>query len=322
MAIHRLRSCVQHDFDALNTLIFETIKEGAQDTIDIVGHIIRGGGKQLRPLVVLVAGRACGYTGTEHIKLAAMIEFLHTATLLHDDVIDESDMRRGRETANKIWGDKISILIGDYLFTHYVQFMIGFDNLKISQLMTDTAFQISFGELRQHNNRHQTNLSEKEYFEVIQAKTSKLFAASSCVPTILHNASDAVQKGMYDYGWHLGTAFQLIDDALDYCGDSSVFGKNIGDDLAFGTPTLPLLHALKHGNELQQKQIRHTLEHGELGNLPEILRTIEETQAIDYTKKVAEAEVDKAISALSVIPDSEYKTALIDLAQYSLTRDR
>lgn len=250
-----------------------------------------------------------------------MVEFLHTATLLHDDVIDESGMRRGRETANKIWGDKVSILVGDYLFTQYVQLMIDFNNMKINQLMTDTAFEISFGELKQHNNRHRAQLTENEYYDVIRAKTSKLFAASSCVPAILHNQPDAVQKGMYDYGWHLGTAFQLIDDALDYCGNATVFGKNIGDDLAYGTPTLPLIYALKHGSNTQQQQILHTLEHGGLDHLPDILRTIEETKAIEYTKQVAATEVDRAISALNVIPDSEYKEALVQLAHYSLSRD-
>ena len=321
MTIHRLRKCVESDYDALNAMIFDKIKDGAHLVTDIVSHIIQGGGKQLRPLVVLLSSHACGYKGTQHIELAAMVEFLHTATLLHDDVIDESKMRRGRETANTIWGDKVSILVGDYLFTQYVQIMISFENVKINQLMTDTAFQISFGELQQHDNRHKHSLTETEYFGVICAKTSKLFAASSCVAAILSNADDRVQKAMYEYGLHLGTAFQLIDDALDYCGDATVFGKNIGDDLAFGTPTLPLIHALRNGSTIQQEQIRHALEHGSLENLTEILIAIKETKAIEYTKKMAVTEVDTAISALNAIPDSEYKTALIELAHYAVSRD-
>lgn len=321
MTIHRLRECVQSDFDSLNNLIFDMIKDGPPFVTDIVNHIICGGGKQLRPLVIFLSSRACGYGETERVLLATMVEFLHTATLLHDDVIDESKMRRGRETANTIWGDKISILVGDYLFTQYVRIMIDFKNNNVNQLMTDTAFQISFGELQQHDNRHKHGLTEDHYFEVIRAKTSKLFAASSAIASVLGNAEEQVKKGMYDYGLHLGTAFQLIDDALDYCGDSAVFGKNIGDDLAFGTPTLPLIYALKHGNAKQQEQIKYALEHGSLDHLQDILQAIEETKAIEYTKKRAEAEVNNAISALCVIPDSEYKNALIELARYAISRD-
>lgn len=319
--MHRLRALVQTDFEAVNTLIMDKVHNHTGLIDDLSNHIIQSGGKRLRPLLVLLASHACGYSGTHHITLAAMIEFFHTATLLHDDVIDESKLRRGRETANEIWGDKESILVGDYLLTQYMQMMIQLGDLNIMTLLTDTAYKITCGELKQLENRHKLSVTEAEYFDVIQAKTSFLFAASASLGAFVSHAGESMQTALYDYGLHLGNAFQLIDDALDYCNDPQTIGKNIAGDLQHGIATLPLLHAQKHGSTEQQQLIQKTLSTGSLEHLSEILQAIDETRGIHYTKEVAAAEVDRAIQALHTLPDSVYKTALSDLAQYAITRD-
>ncbi len=321
MEITHLRALVSQDFEAVTALINDKIQSQITLIDKLANHIIRSGGKRLRPLIVLLASQACNYKGRDHILLAAMLEFFHTATLLHDDVIDESTLRRGRETANEIWGSKASILVGDYLFTQYMQLMIDVGDLKIMQFLTDISLQIGCGELQQLSNRHNIALSLEEYFEVIRAKTSLLFAASSSLGAMIGQSSEPVQKAMYDYGLHLGNAFQLIDDALDYCSDAQTIGKNIGDDLADGKATLPILHALKHGTPAQQQKIKESLEKGTLEHLPEILDAITSTNAIDFTREAAAKEVEHAISALQIIPSSVYKDALIDLAKYAINRD-
>ena len=321
MEITHLRALVSEDFEAVNALIIEKIQSQISLIDDLANHIVKSGGKRLRPLIVLLASHACNYKGKHHILLAAMIEFFHTATLLHDDVIDESTLRRGRETANEIWGSKASILVGDYLFTQYMQLMINVGDLSIMQMLTDISLQIGCGEIQQLSNRHNTALTIEEYFEVIRAKTSLLFAASSSLGAMVSKAAEPVQKALYDYGLHVGNAFQLIDDAFDYCSDAQTIGKNIGDDLADGKATLPLIHALKHGTPVQQQQIRDSLSQGTLEYLPEILETIAATNAIEYTRTAAAKEVDNAISALQALPESAYKEALADLARYAIKRD-
>jgi octaprenyl-diphosphate synthase len=321
MTIHRLKTLVSDDFEAVNALILERIQSQV-DLIDALGsHIIQSGGKRLRPLLVLLACHACNYQGKEHITLAAMIEFFHTATLLHDDVIDESTLRRGRETANEIWGSKASILVGDFLFIQYMHLMIEVGDLDIMKLLNHVAQQISCGEIKQLANRHNYALSLDEYLDVIRSKTSLLFASSVSIAALITKSSPDIQQGLYTYGLHLGNAFQLIDDALDYCSDAQTIGKNIGDDLADGKATLPLLHVLKHGTPTQQNKIRESLEQGTLEYLPEILTAIEETKAIDYTRMIATKEVDIALSALQILPDSVYKEALAELAQYAIDRN-
>ncbi len=321
MTIQRVRALVSEDFDAVNDLILNKIQAQSGLIDDLANHIVQSGGKRLRPLIVLLASHACNYKGKHHISLAAMVEFFHTATLLHDDVIDESTLRRGRETANEIWGSKASILVGDYLFTQYMQLMIDVGDLNIMQLLTDMANQIGCGELKQLSNRHNHALTLNDYFDVIRSKTSLLFAASASLGALISKASDAVEKGLYDYGLHLGNAFQLIDDSLDYCSDSKTLGKNVGDDLADGKATLPLIHALKHGTPAQQLKIKESLEQGTLNYLPEVMVAIAETNAIEYTRSVAETEVTRAVSALQVLPDSVYKDALADIARYAVKRN-
>ena len=320
MAIDRLRALVSDDFNAVNNLIVDKIQSQVGLINDLSHHIVESGGKRLRPLIVLLASNACGYKGTAHIDLAAMVEFFHTATLLHDDVVDESTLRRGRQTANSIWGSKASVLVGDYLFTQSVQLMVNVRNFAILDLLATTSHQISCGEVKQLANRHNPALTFDDYFDVIRAKTALLFAAAACIGPILSDAPQVVRDNLYAYGLHLGNAFQLIDDALDYCSDAKTIGKNIGDDLADGKATLPLIHALQHGTPKQQEQIKESLKLGSLTYLPEILIALEETKAIAYTKQIAAEEIDSALTALVVLPESEYKTALIDLANFALVR--
>lgn len=321
MTIARIRALVKNDFDAVNRLIIDKIQSQINLIHDLSHHIVESGGKRLRPLLVLLTSNACGYQGDAHISLAAMVEFFHTATLLHDDVVDESMLRRGRETANSIWGSKASVLVGDYLFTQSVQLMVDVGNDKILKLLANTSHQISCAEVKQLANKHNAALNFEDYFDVIRAKTALLFAAAACIGPLLTNASEEVQNNIYAYGLHLGNAFQLIDDALDYCSDAETLGKNIGDDLADGKATLPLIHALKNGTPKQQEQIRESLMQGSLNYLPEILVAIEQTKAIEYTKQVARQEVDSALTSLFVLPESEYKTALKDLALFALERN-
>lgn len=320
MTINRIRAQVSEEFNAVNTLIIDKIQSQAGLIDDLSHHIVESGGKRLRPLLVLLASKACGYQGTDHIALAAMIEFFHTATLLHDDVVDESTLRRGRQTANSIWGSKASILVGDYLFTQSVQLMVDVGNSEVLKLIATTSLEISCGEVKQLSNRHNPALTFNEYFDVIRSKTALLFAAAAGIGAIISNASKETRNHLYAYGLHLGNAFQLIDDALDYCSDAKTLGKNIGDDLADGKATLPLIHALQHGSEQQQQQIKHSLKQGSLEYLPEILIALEETNAIEFTKKIAAEEVDKALTSLADIPESEFKNALKDLANFAIER--
>lgn len=320
MTVDRLRALVSQDFDAVNQLIMDKIQSQIGLIDDLSHHIVQSGGKRLRPLLVLLSSRACSYAGQDHITLAAMIEFFHTATLLHDDVVDESTLRRGRETANEIWGSKASILVGDYLFTQSVQLLVSINHWSIIRLLADTSHQISCGEVKQLVNRHNPAVSLSDYLDVIRAKTALLFAAAAAIGPLLGHANEATQKSMYDYGLHLGNAFQLIDDALDYCSDKHTIGKNIGDDLADGKATMPLLHALKHGTPEQKLVIEHSLKEGGLTHLDEILSAIESTKAIEFTKNYAAQEVDYALTALQILPESAYKQALTDLAHFALER--
>lgn len=321
MTIDRIRAHVSDEFNAVNTIIVEKIQSQVGLIDDLSKHIVESGGKRLRPMLVLLASKACGYQdGSHHVALAAMIEFFHTATLLHDDVVDESTLRRGRQTANSIWGSKASILVGDYLFTQSVQLMVEVNNPEVLKLIANTSLQISCGEVKQLSNRHNPALTFAEYFDVIRAKTALLFAASAGIGAIISDASQEVKDNLYAYGLHLGNAFQLIDDALDYCSNAKTLGKNIGDDLADGKATLPLIHALQHGTAEQQQKIKDSLTQGTLAHLPDILLALKETQAIEYTKQVAADEIDRALTALAILPDSPYKTALTDLANFAIER--
>lgn len=320
MPIHHVRSLVQGDFEAMNQLILSMVQEQIGLIDDLAGHVLESGGKRLRPLVVLLSSLACAYQGNQHITLAAMIELFHTATLLHDDVVDESTLRRGRKTANTIWGSKASILVGDYLFTIYLKLMLQVGHMGIMQLMANITHEVTCGEIKQLANRHQAQLNVDDYFDVIRSKTSLLFAASAAIGALISDADKTIETGLYAYGLHLGNAFQLIDDVLDLCSDAETLGKNIGDDIADGKATLPLLYALQLGSPNQQALIRDSLKTGTLEHLPQILEIIAETHAIAYTQQIATKETELALSALSVLPESIYKEGLKEIARFATER--
>ena len=321
MKIHQLQSLVRQDFTEVNNLIINLIQEQSGIIDDLSTHIIQSGGKRLRPLLVLLASHACNYSGQNHIKLAAMVEFLHTASLLHDDVIDDSELRRGRETAHKIWGSKASILVGDYLFTQYMQLMIDVGDMNIIQILTNIVHKITCSELKQLSNKNNPYITVNNYMEVIQSKTSSLFSVSARLGALISGANQETEDALTAYGLHLGNVFQLIDDALDYCSDAKIMGKNTGDDLADGKVTMPLIHALKNGTPDQQLAIIDSIKHGRREKFPEILAIIISTKAIEYTKMVAAAEAELAKKILCVLPESRHKSAMLGLVDYALHRD-
>jgi len=320
MTLTAIRDLVQADYDAVNQFIKNDLQSQLNLIDELSQHIISSGGKRLRPLVVLLSTNACNYQGHTHISLAAAIEYFHTATLLHDDVIDESTLRRGKDTANTIWGSKASILVGDYLFSQAFQFMVASNNITILSLLSETATTITCGEVQQLMNRNDPQLSEQQYMDVIYKKTAILFSASAQIGAILAARPDQEVQAMADYGLYLGNAFQLIDDALDYCGLTTTIGKNVGDDLAEGKATLPLIHALHHSNKQQQQVIHQAIQKNSTDNLEEISAIIKSTKAIDYTYQIAQKEIDKALTALQIIPNSVYKEGLEKLAHFVIDR--
>ncbi len=321
MTIDRIRALVSEDFDAVNTLIINKLQSQVGLIDELSSHIIKSGGKRLRPLIVLLSAHAFNYKGDHHIPLAAMVEFFHTATLLHDDVVDDSTLRRGQETANEIWGSKASILVGDYLFTQSVKLMVDTGIQSVLKLMANASHEITCGEVKQLANRHNPSLELDAYFDIIRAKTSVLFAASACIGTLITEQTPEIEKAMYQYGLHLGNAFQMVDDALDYCSNPQQLGKNIGDDLADGKATMPLIHAYRIGTPAHRDLIEQSILQGKIENLDAIYEALEATDAINYTKNYARSEIDSAINALMIIPDSHYKKALIDLALFAVDRD-
>jgi octaprenyl-diphosphate synthase len=286
----------------------------------LAGYIIDGGGKRLRPVTVLLAAQACGYTGVRHIDAAAIIEFIHTATLLHDDVVDESSLRRGRETANAIWGNQASVLVGDFLYSRSFQMMVDIGNMRVMEILADTTNTIAEGEVMQLLNCHDPDTSEERYMAVIHCKTAKLFEAAAQLGAVLAGRPEAEERALARFGLHLGTAFQLIDDVLDYNASSAELGKNIGDDLAEGKPTLPLIHAMRHGTSEEVRIIREAIEQGGLERIDIVTRTIESTGALDYTARLADEQAEQAIANLALLPQSPAKDALISLARFAVNR--
>jgi octaprenyl-diphosphate synthase len=286
-------------------------------------YIVSGGGKRLRPMLVVLAARALGYQGDKHITAAAFVEFIHTATLLHDDVVDESDMRRGKETANAAFGNAASVLVGDYIYTRSFQMMTSLRSLKILDVMSEATNVIAEGEVQQLMNCNDPNTTEDNYMQVIYSKTARLFEAATQISAIITEAPIEVEVALQDYGRYLGTAFQLIDDVLDYVADGKEMGKNVGDDLSEGKPTLPLLHAMHNGNEAQSAMIREAIEKSNgMDKLNDILAAMHEAGSLEYTQQRAEEEADKAIAALAPIAESDYKEALIQLAHLAVKRTK
>lgn len=321
MNIKNIQALAQQDMTAVNDLIFSKLHSDVALINQLGVYIINGGGKRMRPLLTVLAARAIGYQGNEHLQLAAIVEFIHTSTLLHDDVVDESNMRRGRETANAMFGNSASVLVGDFLYSRSFQMMSELRNLNIMDILSDATNIIAEGEVLQLMNCNDPDTTEDSYMKVIYCKTAKLFEAATRLAAVIAKQDQATEMAMLNYGKHLGTAFQLVDDIMDYTADAQAMGKNVGDDLAEGKPTLPLLYAMAHGNEQQKNMIRSAIEHGDgMEHLDDILAAMKETGALVYTQDKAEQEADKAIHAIAILPESEYKQALISLAHIAANR--
>ena len=285
-------------------------------------YIINSGGKRLRPALVILSSGAFGYTGRYHHDLAAIIEFIHTATLLHDDVVDASELRRSKATANALFGNAASVLVGDFLYSRAFQMMVEVDNMRIMQVLADATNTIAEGEVLQLLNCRNPDVNEENYLQVIRYKTAKLFEAATRLGAILSNVTTEEEESMAAYGMHLGTAFQLTDDMLDYSGDYHDTGKNLGDDLAEGKPTLPLIYAMKTGSKKQAETVSKAIQNGgEEGALEAVLQVIHETDALGYARKKAEAESCMATEAISLLPDSHYKECLLQLATFAVARN-
>ncbi|HEY0721920.1 MAG TPA: octaprenyl diphosphate synthase [Gammaproteobacteria bacterium] len=320
MDIQAVYTLVADDRQAVDALIRQRLHSDVVLINQISHYIINSGGKRMRPVLVLLSARAFGYEGTDHHELAAVIEFIHTATLLHDDVVDASELRRGRDTANAVWGNEASVLVGDFLYSRAFQMMVGVQNMRVMEILAQATNTIAEGEVKQLLNIHNTETTEEVYLDVIRSKTAKLFESAAQLGAVLAGRPVEEEQALAAYGMYLGTAFQLIDDALDYSSSSEELGKNIGDDLAEGKPTLPLLYTLHYGNEAQRELIHSVIEHGGKDRIEEVIAAIESTGAIAYTSRSAQIEADKAIAQLAILPDSPYKEALIALAQYAVSR--
>ncbi len=320
MDIQQLYNLVAADQQAVDTLIRQRLHSDVVLINQVSEYIINSGGKRLRPVLVLLSAGAFGYRGSYHHELAAVVEFIHTATLLHDDVVDESDMRRGKETANNVWGNAPSVLVGDFLYSRAFQMMINVKSMRVMEILSEATNIIAEGEVMQLLNVHNADLDEAGYLEVIRYKTAKLFESASQLGAVISERSADEEAAMARYGMHLGTAFQLVDDVLDYSASSDELGKNIGDDLAEGKPTLPLIYTINNGTPEQATLVREAVEQGGIERIEEIRQAIESVGAIAYTARTAREEADRAIAALSIIGESPYKEALIALANYSVER--
>jgi octaprenyl-diphosphate synthase len=284
-------------------------------------YIIGAGGKRMRPAMLLMVAQALGYQGSHQHLMAAVVEFIHTATLLHDDVVDESDLRRGRSTANAVFGNAASVLVGDYLYSRAFEMMVDVDSMRIMQIMSGATTVIAEGEVLQLLNIHDPDVSEERYLQVVRFKTAKLFEAVAEAGAVLAGATPEQQSAAAAYGRHIGTAFQLVDDVLDYSGEAAALGKNVGDDLREGKPTLPLIRVLEVGTADQKALIRQAIEHGE-ADFDAVALAIQETGALEHARQSAMAEADLARQALAAFPASGYKDSLLTLCDFAVDRDR
>ena len=322
MNLEQIIDLTQDDMAAVNASILEQLNSEVSLINQLGYYIISGGGKRIRPMIAVLTARALSYEGDKHIKVAALIEFIHTATLLHDDVVDESDMRRGKATANAAFGNAASVLVGDFIYTRAFQMMTDLESLPVLALMAKAVNVIAEGEVQQLINCNDPDITEDSYMQVIYSKTARLFEAASQSSAMLAGGTQEQILALQDYGRYLGTAFQLIDDLLDYDADGETLGKNTGDDLDEGKPTLPLLHAMQHGDKEQSAMIRNAIEEGNGRHLLEpVLAAMHQWGSLEYTRQRAEEEADKAIKALQVLPDSVYRSALEGLAHLSVKRD-
>ncbi len=309
-----------NDMTAVDRLISASLASDVALVSQVSEYIVMSGGKRLRPLIVLLAARAFGYTGEQHVRAAAIIEFIHTATLLHDDVVDSSARRRGQDSANTVFGNQASVLVGDFLYSRAFQMMVEIDSMRVMQILADATNTIAAGEVMQLMNVHDPDTTEEAYRQVIYRKTARLFEAGAQIAAVLAERSAADEEAMIRYGQELGTAFQLVDDALDYDASAEELGKNLGDDLAEGKPTLPLIYAMEHGSTDDKELIRKAILQGGIDQFERITAIIESTGALQYTAARAQEAADKAIAALSDVPDSEYKQALTAVADFAVQR--
>ncbi len=320
------------DFDAIKQLTFSEAKAVDQLIIDelhsdvilineIGRYIVGNGGKRLRPMLLLLSAKALGNVSQNHLILAAVVEFIHTATLLHDDVVDESDLRRGKESANAVWGNAASVLVGDYLYSSAFEMMVRTDNMRVMGLLSKTTTAIAEGEVLQLLNCNNPETTEEKYLEVIARKTAILFSAATQLAAIISGSSIEIEIALANYGQHLGIAFQLIDDALDYKASTEELGKNLGDDLAEGKPTLPLIYAIQNGSPEEAEIIISAIKTGNRDVFNDVYTVVKRTKAIDYTENRADEEAQKAIDSLSILPESNYKNALILLAKFAVQRN-
>tara|TARA_B100000965_G_C19597290_1_gene760838 strand:- start:3253 stop:4221 length:969 start_codon:yes stop_codon:yes gene_type:complete len=311
---------VAGDFAAVNQLILDQLHSRVP-LVEKIGHyIISAGGKRLRPLVVLLSARACGADSSEQHTLAAIIEFLHTATLLHDDVVDTSDLRRGRSTANALWGNAPSVLVGDFLYSRAFEMMVALGNMQVMQILANATNVIAEGEVLQLSKVRDANTDEATYMEVIRSKTAMLFEAASHSAAVLAGAKTDQIEALREFGDALGIAFQLMDDLLDYSGDAAEMGKNVGDDLAEGKPTLPLIYTMRHGTEEQAALVRQAIQKGGTEDITPIREAVTASGALDYTARLAQQHADRAIALLDTLPASEYRDALEQLARFAVKR--
>jgi octaprenyl-diphosphate synthase len=320
VTLEQLYALIGPDMKAVDAVIRHRLHSEVVLVRQVAEYIIQSGGKRLRPALVLLAAGALDYRGTHHHDLAAVVEFIHTATLLHDDVVDESALRRGRDTANAMFGNAASVLVGDFLYSRAFQMMVEVDDMRVMRVLSDATNVIAEGEVLQLMNCHDADVDEERYLQVIRYKTAKLFEAAGQLGAILGGASPEVERGLADYGMHLGTAFQIIDDVLDYSGAEAETGKHLGDDLAEGKPTLPLIYVMQHGAPEQAALVRNAIEQGGRDDFAAVLAVVRGSGALDHARRVAEAEARLAIEAISDLPSSQYKESLLQLPAFAVSR--
>ena len=322
MSIEAIREFIAADMQAIDRVIRSRLQSGVVLISQVAEHIIAGGGKRLRPALVVLSAGAHGYKGTLHHQLAAVVEFIHTATLLHDDVVDESALRRGQPTANSLFGNAASVLVGDFVYSRSFQMMVEAGSMRILEVLAEATNVIAEGEVMQLMNCHNPDIDEGAYLQVIRCKTAKLFEAATRIGALLGGADKAREEAMARYGAHLGTAFQLVDDVLDYSGDAAVIGKNVGDDLAEGKPTLPLIHAMRRGTPAQVAAVRRAIEAegGGLEELPAVLAAIRDTGALDYARLCAQNEARLASAELVGLAPSKHREFLLQLTEFAVNR--
>lgn len=318
--LNSIQSCISADIEAVNKVIQQSLYSDVVLVNQVANYIIESGGKRLRPILVLLSAGLLGEIKPAHHQLAAVVEFIHTATLLHDDVVDESAKRRGQSTANALFGNAASVLVGDFVYSRAFQMMVSVQNMRVMEILSDATNIIAEGEVLQLLNVHNADISDEDYLQVIHYKTAKLFEAASRLGAIVSNSSVEDEQALSQYGMHIGTAFQLVDDVLDLSGNAIEIGKNLGDDLSEGKPTLPLLYAMRHGNAAEAQTIKQAIEHGGIEHLDTVLSAVKRTGALEHVRRIAAKEAEAACAAIAHFAESPYKHAMIKLAEFAATR--